>query len=68
MSSLFKSSSIRLYFITGNDGEKDLKKSKNYANLNETATLEEILDFKDRLTKMTNFIVVDADLVVTKSL
>lgn len=66
MAENFKSSSIRLYFLEGYDGDKELRISKVYPNVREGATFEILEAFKNQMGSLTDLKIVAAEVIVTK--
>lgn len=68
MNDKFKSSVVKLYFLAGYDGGKEIKITKTYGNLNETATLEVVEAFKNGVVALMDLQLLGTDVIITKTI
>lgn len=64
----FKAASLKLQFLFGMDGEKELKKMRVYNNISEEATEQQLVKVKDLIGSLSKKSIILSEFVTTKSL
>lgn len=64
----FKTASLKLQFLYGMDGDKEIKKTRVYNNISKTATDQQLLVLKDLIGTISKKSIVLSEIVTTKSL
>lgn len=64
----FKSSSLKVQFLAGYEGDKQLKKTRVYASVDEDATAVQLEKVKDAIASVTGLSVLNAETTVTTTL
>lgn len=68
MAATFKAASFKVQYLTGMDGEKQLKQTRTFANIHENATPAEIEAVKNAITSLSSYAVIQTEIVTTKTI
>lgn len=64
----FKTAALKIQFLVGVDGEKELKKTRVYNNISKSATEQQLVFIKDLIGSLSKKSIVLSEFVTTKSL
>lgn len=64
----FKSSSLKIQFLAGFNGEKQLKKTRVYSSVDQSATVAQLEKVKDAIASVSGNSILNAETTVTKTL
>ncbi|MBQ0138455.1 MAG: hypothetical protein KBT36_04090 [Kurthia sp.] len=68
MTEKFKSSAVKLYFLAGYDGDKEMRKIKTYGNVSENSSMEDIEVFKNGIAGLSDLQLLETDVIITKTI